>query len=130
MNNTAFLGKGVAFPFECGSDGSIKFSAFEQSVEESIFIILSTKIGERMMNPEFGCQIHELLFEDNTPETCALAEQYIKSALRRWENRIILKKVEAKSVEINKIVIEIEYQIKDTNSFFNYVYPFYLIETP
>jgi len=130
MNNTTFLGRGVAFPFQCDKDGSVKFSAFEDSVEESIFIILSTKIGERVMNPEFGCQISELLFEKNSPETCAIAEQYVKVALRKWENRIILNEVRANSVELNKIVIEIEYQIKDTNSFFNYVYPFYLIETP
>lgn len=130
MNNTSFLGQGISFPFQCSNDGSVKFSSFEDSVEESINIILSTKIGERMMNPEFGCQINELLFEDNTPETHAIAEQYVKSALRKWENRIVLINVKVESAELNKIVIEIEYQIKDTNSFFNYVYPFYLIETP
>ncbi|MEA3354636.1 MAG: GPW/gp25 family protein [Campylobacterota bacterium] len=130
MNNTTFLGKGVAFPFELDSSGGIKFSQFEKSVEESMYIILSTKMGERIMNPEFGCQINELVFEDNTPETHALAEQYVKSALRKWENRIVLLNVNVDSPELNKIVIEIEYQIKDTNSFYNYVYPFYLIETP
>lgn len=130
MNNTTFLGRGISFPFQCDDNGSVKFSAFEDSVEESIYIILSTKIGERIMNPEFGCKINELLFEENTPETCAMAEQYIKVALKKWENRIILREVKAKSEDLNRIVIEIAYQIKDTNSFFNYVYPFYLIETP
>ena len=130
MNNTTFLGKGLAFPFQCGKNGDLKFSSFENSVEESISIILSTKQGERIMNPEFGCKINELLFEENTPQTHAIAEQYVKIALRKWENRIVINKVKAKSIDLNKIVIEIEYQIKDTNSFFNYVYPFYLIEKP
>jgi phage baseplate assembly protein W len=129
MSDTAFLGQGIAFPFQYSKNGLIEFSSFENSVEESIFIILSTKIGERMMNPEFGCQINELLFEENGPATHALAEQYVKVALRKWENRIVLISVKAKSIDVNKIAINIDYQIKDTNSFYNYVYPFYLIET-
>lgn len=130
MNNTAFLGKGLGFPFEVNKNGTVMFSAYEKSVEEAIFIVLSTKVGERMMNPEFGCQIHELMFEENTPETRALAEHYVKKSLQKWENRIILREVKVSSVNLNQLVVEIAYQLKDTNSFYNYVYPFYLIETP
>jgi len=129
MADISFLGKGLSFPFKVDDNGAVDFSSYEENVKESITIILSTKIGERMMNPEFGCRISELLFKSNSSETHALAEQYVIEALRKWENRILLKNININSVDINKILIDIEYQLKDTNSFSNLVYPFYLIET-
>jgi phage baseplate assembly protein W len=130
MKSTEFLGKGLAFPIDVDQNGSLKFSSYQKSVEESITIILSTQKGERMMNPDFGCRIHELLFKPNSAQTHALAEKYVIEALRKWENRIVLKEVKINSIELNKILIDVEYQLKDTNSFYNFVYPFYLIETP
>jgi phage baseplate assembly protein W len=131
MSDSAeFLGKGIAFPFGLDRNGNVKFSELEQCVEESIYIILSTKRGERIMNPDFGCQIHDLLFEDNTPTTHALAEEYVKDALTEWEGRITLLNVEVTSPAPDKIIVDIEYQINDRDSYHNYVYPFYLVEAP
>lgn len=123
-----FLGTGVALDFGVNQNGEIKKSSYEKSIEESIKIILSTKIGERLMRPEFGCRIHELLFAPNSATTQNLAIYYVTEALSKWENRILLKNVDANEDEENSIIIEIEYQVRDTNSFYNLVYPFYLVE--
>ena len=52
MGQTSFLGKGVSFPFGTTNNGEVKFSSYEKNVEESIHIILSTKLGERLMRPD------------------------------------------------------------------------------
>ena len=123
-----FLGTGIAFPIGANQNGEIKKSSYEESIEELIKIILSTKLGERMMRPEFGCRIHELIFAPNNATTQNLAIYYVTEALKKWENRILLKDVDANEDEENTIIIEVEYQVRDTNSFYNLVYPFYLTE--
>jgi len=128
MANESFLGKGVGFPFNINKNGGIAFSSYEDSIEESIKIILSTKPGERLMRPDFGCRIHELMFAPNTPETHNLAIFYVTEALKKWENRILIKEVTVNETSDSSIDINIEYRIRDTNSFYNLVYPFYLKE--
>ena len=125
-----FLGTGVAFPIGVNQNGEIKKSAYERSIEESIKIILSTKLGERLMRPDFGCRIHELIFAPNSATTQNLAIYYVSEALKKWENRILLQNVDVNEniADETTLVIEIEYKIADTNSFYNLVYPFYLIE--
>ena len=128
MQQISFLGAGIAYPFRINDYGEVDSSAYEKSIEESIKIIIATKIGERLMRPTFGCRIHELLFAPNTTTTHNLAIYYVSEALKRWENRILIKDIKAYSIGDNSINIEIEYQIRDTNSFYNLVYPFYLVE--
>jgi hypothetical protein len=124
----SFLGKGVAFPFQVDKHQKIKTSQYEKSIQESIIIILSTKIGERLMRPNFGCRIHELLFAPNTIDTHNLAIFYVTEALERWEHRIILNKIEILADTETSINIKIDYQIRESNSSYNLVYPFYLTE--
>jgi len=126
--NESFLGKGIGFPFNITKNGEIKISEYEESIEESIKIILSTRLGERLMRPDFGCRIHELMFAPNTPETHNLAIYYVTDALKKWENRILIKEVTVTETAETSIDINIKYQIRDTNSFYNLVYPFYLKE--
>jgi len=128
MQQISFLGKGVSYPFKINDYGEIDSSEYEKNIEESIKIIISTKMGERLMRPEFGCRVHELLFAQNTTTTHNLAIYYVSEALKKWENRILIKDVKAYSIGESSINIDIEYQIRDTNSFYNLVYPFYLIE--
>ena len=128
MVDDNFLGKGVAFPFSVGKYNQIDSSKYEENIKESIIIILSTKLGERVMRPDFGCRIHELLFAPNTIDTHNLAIFYVTEALDKWEHRINLSNVTVSSTSENTINISIDYQIKDTNSFYNLVYPFYLTE--
>lgn len=125
-----FLGTGVSFDFGFNQYGELKKSSNEDSIEESIIIILSTKIGERMMREDFGCRIHELLFAPNTITTHNLMIYYITEALKKWENRILLKNVSVVESGESSVDIDIEYQVRDTNSFYNLVYPFYLTEQP
>jgi len=127
MDNN-FLGKGVAFPLNINQYNQIESSSYEENIKESIIIILSTKLGERLMRPDFGCRIHELLFAPNTIDTHNLAIFYVTEALRKWEHRIILNQVDILTTTETSINIHIDYQIKDTNSFYNLVYPFYLTE--
>ncbi len=108
--------------------GNIQFSQYEKSIEESIRIILGTTPGERLMRPDFGCLINEIVFSPNTPRSITLAEQYIRDAITRWEPRVILKEVRGESAPDNPstINIHIHYEIRSVNTFFNMVYPFYL----
>lgn len=103
-------------------------SAYEKSVEESIRIILGTTPGERLMRPDFGCGINEMVFAPNSHRTISLAEHYVREALLRWEPRVIVKEVrgEADAENCAMVNIRILYEIRSVNTFFNMVYPFYL----
>ena len=111
-----WLGKGWRFPVAVNLTGGISTSSKEDNIKESIFIILGTAPGERLNRPDFGCDIHELMFSPNNPTTASLAEYYCESALSKWEPRISNVKAD----------IRITYTIKETNSSRNLVYPFYL----
>jgi phage baseplate assembly protein W len=128
--NKAYLGKGWRFAVDIDRTGGVSMSVFEESIRESIFIILGTAPGERIMRPTFGCDIHDLVFAPNNPNTCGLAAHYCEEALMKWEPRIA--KVQAKARpspdEPNKILIDIEYVVIANNVTRNLVYPFYLKE--
>lgn len=126
-DNIEFFGKGISFDFGVDSQGGIKFSSFEKCVEESIDIILSTQIGERIYNPEFGCRIQELMFEPNNARTHSLAQIYVKEALERFENRININKVEVYSEDEKSLSINIRYEFVESSREHNLVYPFYLL---
>jgi phage baseplate assembly protein W len=122
-----FLGSGWKYPVSI-KKGKIVSSGGEDSIRESIIIILTTPKGERVMRPDFGCEINELVFAQNTTSTATLIEFYIKEALLKWEPRIEVLDVSATpdEDERDKIDINIEYMVKTTNTRDNLVYPFYL----
>jgi phage baseplate assembly protein W len=122
------LGKGWTFPVGPDAGGAVGMSAYEKSVEESIRIILGTTPGERLMRPDFGCRLGEILFAPNSHRTISLAEHYVREALVRWEPRVIVKEVkgEADAEEPARVNISIRYELRSVNTFFNMVYPFYL----
>ena len=128
MMNRNLLGKGISFPVSRNVHGSIGMSGYEKSVEESIRIILSTTPGERIMRPDFGCAINEMVFSPNSPRTVTQAVHYVEQAIIRWEPRVILKKVTGEFDQMNPVCvnIHIDYEIRSVNTFFNMVYPFYL----
>ena len=123
------LGKGLSVDFGLDSMGEIKMSSYEKSVEESIYIILSTKIGERVYSSEFGCRIHELMFESNNVRTQTMAKRYVEEALNQFEPRINILNIEVFSLDEKSINISIEYAVIESNSVNNYVYPFYIVPT-
>lgn len=98
----------------------------ENEIEQAIRIILLTAPGERVMRPDFGCRIHELVFEPNNRATAVQAERYITEALSKWEPRIQVTQVEAKPEDCHLLVF-ITYAIKATHDERSLVYPFYLI---
>jgi phage baseplate assembly protein W len=127
MENIDFLGRGWKYPISI-ENGKIAFSEGEDSIRESILIILGTGKGERIMRPDFGCEINERIFSPNDTQTVTLLEFDIKEALMKWEQRIEVLDVNSYPDEgdKNKINITIEYLVKTTNTKNNLVYPFYL----
>ncbi len=127
METIDFLGRGWKYPVSIDG-GKIAFSQGEESIRESIKIILGTAKGERIMRPDFGCNINELAFSPNNTQTATMIEFHIKEALMKWEQRIEVLDVNAypDQAETNRINIDIDYMIKTTNTKSNLVYPFYL----
>jgi phage baseplate assembly protein W len=123
-----FLGKGFAFPMRVDGRGMVEASAGERSISESIRLILGTAVGERVMRPDFGCQIHELVFHPVNANTCSMVSLYVKQALIKWEPRV--ENISVKSypdpTTDNTILIIVDYRVRSTNNMHNLVYPFYL----
>lgn len=126
-----FLGRGWSFPptFERGSSG-VKMSESDEDIRESIWIILSTRPGERLMNPDFGCGIHDMVFEDINTTLQSQLKDTVERALIVYEPRIEVLGVE---VHIDQkleglVNIDVAYNIRQTNTRSNMVYPFYFLE--
>lgn len=121
-----FLGSGWKFPMSTGARG-FAVSAGGENIEESIWLILYTVPGTRLMRPEFGCRIHELLFAGVDMTTASLAAEYVRAALRRWEPRITdLEVVVRPRIAEAMLEINLDYVVIATNTRRNLVYPFYL----
>ena len=125
-----FLGVGWKFPVRADSDRKIAVSRYEEDIRESIRIILGTAKGERVMRPDFGCGIHDLVFAPINTTTISTVENNVREGLLRWEPRIELTKVVASSDQASegKLLVSIDYRVRITNNRFNLVYPFYLKE--
>ena len=138
--NRPFLGKGVSFPLrpaQAGADetaartGPLEIAAYEESVRQAIWIILGTAKGERVMRPDFGCGIYDLVFEVNSASTAARVAQEIRDALLFHEPRIDVLEIDVQPGGNGEaLLISIDYQVRATNNAFNMVYPFYLERSP
>ncbi|MDD1610997.1 MAG: GPW/gp25 family protein [Methylococcaceae bacterium] len=130
MDNS-FLGRGWSFPpsFDSGSVG-VNMLEREDDIASSLEILLSTLRGERIMLPQYGCNMDELLFESLDTRMKTLMTDNIESAILYHEPRIQLETVKLDdSQELEGIVlIEIVYRVKSTNSRFNFVYPYYKLQ--
>lgn len=128
MDEESFLGRGVAFPVEPDDFGTLSEVAGETDIEQSIRIILGTAPGERVMRPQFGCGIHERVFDTIDTTTRTLIEDDVRDALIEWEPRIEVQSVDATDApgERGKLHIEIDYLVRSTDTDSNLVYPFYL----
>jgi len=124
-----FLGKGWSFPV-AKDERAPRFAVaeYEASVEQGILIVLRTALGERVMRPDFGCAIHDLVFAPNSAATLGMAEHYVRDALLRWEPRIEVLDVTAVASDDHDevLLIGVHYRVHMTDSRFNLVYPFYL----
>jgi uncharacterized protein len=123
------IGRGWWFPPMLDERGTIALTGDQDEIEQSIQIILSTAPGQRVMRPDFGCRIHELIFAPNDITTAGLAATYVAEALGRWEPRIILQSVDANPdpEDTGRLLISVEYRVADRHSNRSLVFPFYLI---
>lgn len=126
-----FLGTGWKFPV--GTDqvtGRILMESGEEDIREAIGIILMTGKGERMMRPDFGCGIRELLFETAEPFNLIRIQQEIEKALTLCEPRIteVSVQVSEDGSREGLLNISIHYVVRSTNSPYNLVYPYYINE--
>lgn len=125
-----FLGAGWKFPVQVTPSGRIALSQYEEDIKEAIWIILGTAKGERIMRPDFGCGIHDLVFAPINTATLTLVENSVREALTVYESRIELIQVKASAehADEGKLIVSIDYRVRSTNNRFNLVYPFYLKE--
>jgi len=125
---TSFLGTGWRFPPEFSKDtGEILMTSEEEDILASLRILLGTAAGERFMNPKYGLDMHEMLFEPMGTTAKTLLKDRIKYAILIYEPRINLISLELdSSAELEgKISVILEFEVRSTNSRFNLVFPFY-----
>ncbi|PWK11531.1 GPW/gp25 family protein [Tumebacillus permanentifrigoris] len=130
MDNN-FLGRGWKFPVSVDpATGRILMSEGEEDIAEAIRLIVWTAKGERVMRPEFGCGIHEYVFERTDPTTVSLMVESVKVAIMRWEPRVheVEVDVQADQQEDGRLQIHVQYTVRSTNNLYNQVYPFYIHE--
>jgi uncharacterized protein len=123
------IGSGIAFPLRVDRRGRLALVRDDEDVHEAIQVILGTAPGERPMRPEFGCGIHDCVFETIDAALVGRLEREVRGALVRWEPRIDVLDVavDFSQAEAGAVLIEIRYLLRATNSIRNLVYPFYVI---
>lgn len=129
-DNASFLGRGWSFPprFD-GNLSQLELVQTEEDIRESIFILLSTMPGERCTNPEYGCNVYNLIWKPIDKTTKYLIKEAITKAITRYEPRIDLEEVHLDSDDREgTIFVHLEYTIRRINVRTNVVYPFYKIE--
>jgi phage baseplate assembly protein W len=126
---TDFIGTTIAFPLGVDQTGAIAMVTGHEAIKRSITMVLSTAPGERVMRPEFGCAIWNMLFDPVNDNTLGLMAQSVRQALAQWEPRIDVSSVTAMpdADDHSLVLMEIDYQVKATNDRRNLVYPFYVI---
>lgn len=110
--------------------GLVATAEYEEDIRQSIRIIIETAPGERVMRPNFGCGIHDLVFEAVDTTTLQRIRSEVEEALRRFEARIDVLEVivDEDATSEGKLLIELEYRVRRTNQLGNLVFPFYYRE--
>jgi hypothetical protein len=123
------LGRGLAFPLSVDARGGIALADGTDDVDQAIAIVLGTAPGERPMRPEFGCRVHEHLFDVLDASTLGRIETAIRDALDRWEPRVEIVDVAfvIEHQDEGRLEVLLTYRIRETGSERNLVHPFYLI---
>jgi phage baseplate assembly protein W len=123
------LGSGIAFPLQVDRRGGLALARDETDIDQAIELILGTAPGERPMRPEFGCGVHDFVFDTIDAGTVARMETEIRSALDRWEPRVEVTDVQFDlgGADTGQLLIQIDYRVRATNHMRNLVYPFYVI---
>lgn len=128
MENQSFLGRGWSFPPEFNRESkAVKMIEDEEDIRSSLHILLSTRPGERVMVPGYGCNLDELLFSPLNLTIKTYVVDLIRTAILYYEPRIDVNKIEIDQTDefYGVLLIRIDYTIRVTNSRMNMVYPFY-----
>lgn len=131
-NGYAFLGNGWNFPVLPEKiTGRIQECSCEENIRQSIYLIIMTRKGERVMRPDFGCDIHKFMFDTVDYTILTMMKRAVEEALIRWEPRItdIQVQIFDRIQEKHGVEIRVDYRVRTTNNLFNLVFPFYLEET-
>ncbi|PNE42848.1 GPW/gp25 family protein [Streptomyces noursei] len=132
MSVSEIVGSGWSFPADWSAQRNAKLTGGVESIEQAMYLILATSPGERPMRPEFGCGIHQLIFEPVNATTVALMEQEVRQALERWEPRAEIDDVVVTGDETDEALmyIDIHFHARASNDPRNLVFPFYTIPSP
>lgn len=133
IRNREFIGQGLNWPLQLNAQGGVAMAQGQAEIEQSIRIILETIPGERVMRPEFGCRVWELMFAPRNAATEAQLIEFVQEALRMWEPRVVVTSVDIvrnTSYDDSVILTDIRYQIKNTHDERSIVYPFYIMDEP
>ena len=129
QHDASFVGRGFFWPMEVDHTGSIRLTDGASDIDAAMAVVLATAPGERVMRPDFGCRIWDLLFEPVTANLLGLMAQAVRDALTQWEPRVIVETVDTVPDANDSAVVSIRvgYRVKATNDRRNLVYPFYVI---
>lgn len=129
MNPNDIIGVGWKFPIRVNAKGGLSYSSGPDRIQDAIWIILSTSLGERVMREDFGAGVNDYVFQSNSDVVRAQLAAAVSAALAQWEPRITQVNVSVQQgTEPSQVLIVIDYQISSTNELFNLVYPLYLQE--
>jgi phage baseplate assembly protein W len=126
---TDLIGSGVSFPLQADQRGVLALAHGVTDIEQAIRLILGTAPGERPMRPEFGCAVHDLVFDTIDAEMVGRVDTAVHQALARWEPRIEVVSLDFDLGEVDqgKLGITITYRVLATSRLYNLVYPFYVV---
>ena len=130
-NKKSFLGIGWSFPPEFSKKSNrVKMISDEEDIKSSLEILLSTRLGERIMFPDYGCNLDELLFESLNRTLITYVTELIRTAILYHEPRIDVDRIDISESDTlqGELFIRVEYTVRATNSRNNVVFPFYLLE--
>lgn len=125
-----YLGTGWSFPLRTNVQGKLHLSADVRNVEESIRLILKTRLGERVCRPDFGSRLSELVFAPMNTQTLLLIKVYVEEALEQWEPRILIEGIDTDpDPGQGRVQVRIDYRLREGYESRSFVYPFYLRPT-
>jgi phage baseplate assembly protein W len=123
------IGSGLAFPLQADQRGGLALTRGVEDIEQAIALILGTAPGERPMRPEFGCAVHEVVFDTIDAAIMGKVQTAVHQALERWEPRIevVGLDIEQADTHAGTLLVDITYRVRATSGRYNLVYPFYVI---
>ncbi|MEM7374084.1 MAG: GPW/gp25 family protein [Bacteroidota bacterium] len=126
-----FLGRGWSFPPTFHHRGEVELVADETDIQQSLQIIISTSMKERVMRPRFGCNLQDFVFDELDASLKTYVKDVVETAITYFEPRIDVEQVrltDSTDPQNGVLMIEVEYQIRGTNTRYNLVYPYHLTE--